>query len=226
MPRTGRIVAPDMPHHIVQRGHNRNIVFVEDGDYLYYLDNLREWSSNLGVKLYAWCLMTNHVHLLLNPGDCTESIGLLMKRLAGRQTRYVNKQEGRTGSLWEGRYKLSIVDSSEYFLVCCRYIELNPVKAGIVDHPAAYRWSSFVENTDISGAGIVDRAAFSEISAMHAHQYRDFVLEGEKECDRRFISERVESNRLTGSTKFVDEIETRTGIRIEYRKPGRPRTEK
>ena len=226
MPRTGRIVAPDMPHHIVQRGHNRNVVFVEESDYLYYLDNLQEWSLNLGVKLYAWCLMTNHVHLLLNPGNCTESIGLLMKRLAGRQTRYVNKQEGRTGSLWDGRYKLSIVDFSDYFLVCCRYIELNPVKAGIVDHPADYRWSSFAENADINDANIVDRAAFSEICTMRAHQYRNFVLEGDKEQDRQFISDRIESNRLTGSTRFVDEIELRTGFRIEYRKPGRPRTSK
>ena len=99
MPRIGRVVAPNMPHHVVQRGHNRNAVFVKDGDYAYYLDTLGNWSRQLQVKVYAWCLMTNHVHLLLDPGDDIKSIGLLMKRLAGRQTRFINKQENRTGSL-------------------------------------------------------------------------------------------------------------------------------
>jgi len=87
---------------------------------------LGNWARQLQVKVYAWCLMTNHVHLLLDPGGDIKSIGLLMKRLAGRQTRFVNKQENRTGSLWDGRYKMSIVDSDDYFLQCCRYIELNP----------------------------------------------------------------------------------------------------
>lgn len=97
MPRKARLVIPNMPHHIVQRGHNRNAVFVEDGDYLYYLNTLREWKAELGVKVYAWCLMTNHIHLILDPGNDTNSIALLMKRLAGRQTRYVNKHERRSG---------------------------------------------------------------------------------------------------------------------------------
>ena len=142
MPRIGRVVVPNMPHHVVQRGHNRKAVFVDDADYSYYLDTLRSWTQQLRVKVYAWCLMTNHIHLLLDPGDDIKSIGLLMKRLAGRQTRFVNKQENRTGSLWDGRYKMSIVDSDEYFLQCCRYIEVNPVKAKIVMRSVDYRWSS------------------------------------------------------------------------------------
>ena len=85
MPRIGRVVAPNMPHHVVQRGHNRNAVFVDDGDYSYYLDTLGKWTRQLQVKVYAWCLMTNHVHLLLDPGDDIKSIGLLMKR-SGRKT--------------------------------------------------------------------------------------------------------------------------------------------
>ena len=80
MPRIGRVVAPNMPHHVVRRGHNRNVVFVVDGDYSYYLDTLGKWTQQLQVKVYAWCLMTNHVHLLLDPGDDIISIGLLMKR--------------------------------------------------------------------------------------------------------------------------------------------------
>ena len=91
MPRTGRVVLPGYPHHIVQRGHNRQIVFAEQHDYQYYLDTLRTWKEHYGVKLYAYCLMTNHIHLLLEPSRDPLALGKLMKRLAGRQTRYVNK---------------------------------------------------------------------------------------------------------------------------------------
>jgi len=101
MPRQARIILPNTPHHIVQRGHNCETVFVERQDYLYYLDTLKEWKQELNVNVYGYCLMTNHVHLILDAKDEPANIGKLMKRLAGRQTRYVNYQEKRTGSLWE-----------------------------------------------------------------------------------------------------------------------------
>jgi putative transposase len=222
MPRIGRVVVPNMPHHVVQRGHNRNAVFVENNDYAYYLDTLVEWKQLLQVKVFAWCLMTNHVHLLLDPGDDVKSIGLLMKRLAGRQTRYVNKQEHRTGSLWDGRYKMSIVDSDSCFLQCCRYIELNPVKAKMVTRPEQYLWSSYKENVNLSPSKIVNRSAFKNLSEVEFDTYRDFVAQGSSESETTFISQRLESNRLTGGYPFVEEIELRTGIRMEYKRPGRP----
>lgn len=222
MPRIGRVVAPNLPHHVVQRGHNRNTVFVDDGDYSYYLDTLGNWSRQLQVKVYAWCLMTNHVHLLLDPGNDIKSIGLLMKRLAGRQTRFVNKQENRTGSLWEGRYKMSIVDSDEYFLRCCRYIELNPVKAKMIVRPSEYRWSSYRENAGLSSSVIVDRHGFTKLCDISFEAYREYVVESIPSSEAEFISQRLESNRLTGGSAFVNEIERRTGIRLEYKRPGRP----
>ncbi len=222
MPRIGRVVAPNMPHHVVQRGHNRNVVFVDDGDYFYYLDALRKWTQQLQVKVYAWCLMTNHVHLLLDPGDDIKSIGLLMKRLAGRQTRFINKQENRTGSLWDGRYKMSIVDSDQHFLQCCRYIELNPIKAKIVIWPENYRWSSYSENAGLSSPGIVDRHGFTQLSGVNFEDYRNYVAQDTPSFEAEFISQRLESNRLTGGDRFVKEIESRTGIRLEYKRPGRP----
>ena len=142
MPRQARFVLPHFPHHIIQRGHNRQAVFNRDDDYGYYLDTLKEWKARLGCKVYAYCLMTNHVHLVIDPGANPEHLGLLMKRLAGRQTRYVNVMEKRSGSLWEGRYKSSLVQADAYLQACCRYVELNPVRAGLVDDPAKYRWSS------------------------------------------------------------------------------------
>ncbi|MDO3386602.1 transposase [Gilvimarinus sp. SDUM040013] len=91
MPRRARVIVPDLPHHIVQRGHNRNVVFVEGRDYEYYLDNLAEWKAFFGLRVYSYCLMTNHVHLVVGANDCPCDIGRLMKRLAGRKTRFVNK---------------------------------------------------------------------------------------------------------------------------------------
>ncbi len=222
MPRIGRVVAPNMPHHVFQRGHNRNAVFVDDGDYAYYLDTLANWASQLQVKVYAWCLMTNHVHLLLDPGDDITSIGLLMKRLAGRQTRFVNKRENRTGSLWDGRYKMSIVDSDAYFLQCCRYIALNPVKAKMVIRPADYRWSSYRENAGLLPSAIVDRHGFTSLSGVDFEGYRKYLAKHTPSSKAAFISQRLESNRLTGGNGFVEEIELRTGIRLEYKRPGRP----
>jgi putative transposase len=222
MPRIGRVVAPNMPHHVVQRGHNRNAVFVDDCDYSYYLDTLGKWTRQLQVKVYAWCLMTNHVHLLLDPRDDIKSIGLLMKRLAGRQTRYVNKQKNRTGSLWDGRYKMSIVDSDQYFLQCCRYIELNPIKAKMVTCPKKYRWSSYRENAGLSSSEIVDRHGFAKLSGVRFEDYREYVAQGTPASESEFISQRLESNRLTGGDSFVKEIEFRTGIRLEFKRPGRP----
>ena len=93
MPRPVRLILNSCPHHIIQRGHNRQVVFAGNDDYLYYLDTLQEWKSELGCKVYAYCLMTNHVHLVVDPGNQSENLSLLMKRLAGRQTRFVNKTE-------------------------------------------------------------------------------------------------------------------------------------
>ena len=143
MPRAARLVIPNCPHHVIQRGHNRQVVFANDQDYQYYLANLWEWKAYLHCKIYAYCLMTNHVHLIIDPGREPAALGKLMKRVAGRQTRYVNRLETRTGSFWEGRYKSSPVDTDEYLLACCRYVELNPVRAHMVTRPDQHPWSSY-----------------------------------------------------------------------------------
>ena len=97
------MLVPGCPHHIVQRGHNRNAVFVADEDYQFYLEKLLEWKQKLGIKLYGWCLMTNHIHLIVEPTGKPESLSQLMRRLSGRQAAYTNKLEGRCGSLWQGQ---------------------------------------------------------------------------------------------------------------------------
>lgn len=218
MPRMARVFLENSPHHIVQRAHNRKAVFVEDADYKYYLNTLEEFSLDLGVHVNAYCLMTNHVHLVINPGSQRENISLLMKRLAGRQTRYVNKQEGRSGSLWEGRYKCSPIDSDDYLLTCCRYVELNPVKANMVSSPEEYAWSSYSVN-----AGFEQGARWLGLVDIEPNAYKDFVASRIDPEEQIFLQRAVASNQLTGSLRFIDEVEERTGIRVERRNPGRPK---
>jgi putative transposase len=145
MPRNARIVFPDVPLHIVQRGNNRARCFFSDGDYFAYLALLGQSASRFSCAVHAYCLMTNHVHLLVTPqraGSCA----LMMKSVAQLYTRHINRSTGRSGRLWEGRFRSSVLDSERYVLGCYRYIELNPVRAGMVPRPGDYRWSSYQAN--------------------------------------------------------------------------------
>lgn len=226
MPRTARLVIPNYPHHIIHRGHNRQPVFMSDDDYLYYLDNLNEWKSKLQCQLYAYCLMTNHVHLILDPGDNEENLAKLMKRIAGRQTRYVNKLEKRTGTLWEGRYKSSPISADSYLMACSRYIELNPVRACLVDHPGSYQWSSYGEKTG-GNFKIVDPDPFylglSADPEKRKEKYAEWVLSAIPEGELELIRAATQRGQLTGGSKFYDLVAERLGQRVEARKPGRPR---
>lgn len=145
MPRKPRFRLPGMVQHIIQRGNNRQVCFFTQKDYTVYLDRLKHYAHQHHVSIHAFVLMTNHVHLLATP-QAENSISLLMQDLGRYYVQYVNKSYARTGTLWEGRYKSTIVDTDQYSLAVSRYIELNPVRAGMVDHPAAYPWSSFQAN--------------------------------------------------------------------------------
>jgi len=145
MARLPRLVIPDIALHIRQRGVNRQDCFRTDGDRLVYLSRLREMAAATRCALHAYCLMTNHVHLLLTPPD-EAACATLMKELSQCYVQYFNRRYERTGTLWEGRYRSCLVDSARYVLACYRYVEMNPVEAGMVRAPLAYSWSSHAEN--------------------------------------------------------------------------------
>ncbi len=147
MSRQARLVLPEVPLHIVQRGNNRQPCFFVDSDYQTYLTWLAEHAAANGCRVHAYVLMSNHVHLLLS-FDRPESPGALIKALGQRYTHYINWRYHRTGTLWDGRYKSCLVQEEIYLLVCQLYIELNPVRAGMVDFPAQYRWSSYRCNAE------------------------------------------------------------------------------
>jgi putative transposase len=145
MPRRPRVLLADYPLHIVQRGINREPCFYAEEDYQCYLHWLQEAARDCGCAIHAYVLMTNHVHLLITPSE-TGAPARLMQSLGRRYVQYANRFYRRTGSLWEGRFKSSVVQAEDYLLACMRYIELNPVRAGMVIDPAQYRWSSYRAN--------------------------------------------------------------------------------
>ena len=145
MPRRARLAIPGIPWHIIQRGNNRSACFYAEEDYRRYLDTLNEMAEQHACDVHAYVLMSNHVHLLLTPHR-QDSAALLMKHLGQRYVQYVNRSYGRSGTLWEGRYRSCLVQSENYVLTCYRYIELNPVRAAVVGHPGDHRWSSFRAN--------------------------------------------------------------------------------
>ena len=225
VPRIARVVLPAHPHHVVQRGHNQKACFADSADYQRYLATLAEFKKKLGVRVYAWCLMTNHVHLLLEPSTAT-GLGLLMKRLSGRQTRYHNRLEQRSGTLWEGRYKSSLVQHEGYLLACCRYIELNPVRARLVAAPEDYRWSSCRARLGHEKSSILDLdPCYQELAADESERrerYAEFLQSAIPEGEWAVIRAAVQRGQLTGNEAFRHQVAATLHRRIENRRPGRP----
>ena len=231
MPRTGRILVSGFPHHIVQRGHNKQVVFADPSDFIFYLSNLKELKQEFDVQVFSYCLMTNHVHLLLYADNNPSNISKLMKALSARMTRYRNKLEKRTGTLWESRYKSSPVQTEQYLLACCRYIELNPVRAFMVPTPKDYPWSSYCQRVDPE-----DYNQWIDLDPMYLNlgnnsksriqSYKEFVSQAVASNEIQFFRETLQRGQLTGNNRFVREVEQITGQRIEFRPRGRPCTDK
>lgn len=231
MPRQARVVLPHHPHHVVQRGHNRHSVFTKPEDYDLYLANLAELKTEFDVKVYAWCLMTNHVHLLLAPGDDATRLARMMKVLAARATRHRNRVDCRSGTLWEGRYKSSVVQTEAYLLNCCLYIELNPVRAGMVSRPDDYRWSSYRARMGWSRDSLWmdhDPCFLSLGSSCEERRarYMELLAQGVPERETDIIRKALQRGQLTGTHAFVDQVARINGHRTVFRGQGRPRSVK
>lgn len=226
MPRRPRLVLPNTPMHLIQRGNNRQICFVADEDYRFYLDWLKEYAGKAGCRIHAYVLMTNHVHLLLS-ADRGEAPGELMKALGQRYVQYYNRTYRRSGTLWEGRYRSCLTQAEDYLLACQRYIELNPVRAGMAVHPADYRWSSYRANAQGEEGALVTPHDIYLGLGLNADSrrvaYRElFRFELEPGLVDR-IRQASNGNFALGSTRFADEIAAALGRRVTPGKSGRPR---
>ena len=223
MPRQPRFVLPGVALHIVQRGNNRGACFVDDRDYLCYLTNLRGLSAKHSCAVHAYCLMTNHVHLLVTPGS-SEAPTNLMRDLGQRYVQYYNKRHRRTGTLWEGRFRSCMVESARYVLACYRYIELNPLRAGLVPHPRAYTWSSHAVNVGLQSDPLVsphpEFIALAEGGLQRCSAYRYLFADVLDQSTVAAIRDATNGSLPLASESFKTQLSAR-GCKIEHRKPGR-----
>lgn len=223
MPRLPRFNVADVAQHVVQRGNNRCACFFGDGYYTAYLEWLGESAASCRVAVHAYVLMPNHVHLLVTP-SAPGAVSAMMQMLGRRYVRYVNRAQGRSGTLWEGRFKACVVDTECYALAAHRYIDLNPVRAGIVADPGAYRWSSYRSNAGLREDRLLAThecyRALGTTSIQRAARYR--VLCGEI-LDLREVSEirAMSSKQLAfGSDRFKDSIAISAGRRTRPARSG------
>ena len=228
MPRRPRILLPDYPLHIVQRGINREPCFFAEEDYQCYLHWLEEAARDCGCAIHAYVLMTNHVHLLLTPTVSGAPVRL-MQSLGRRYVQYVNRQYRRTGSLWEGRYKSSVVQVESYLLACMRYIELNPVRAAMVADPGGYRWSSYRANALAQPDGwLTPHPLYLGLDiepASRCHVYRALFRPQLDDDAASDVREALKLGMPLGSERFAETICARLGIRRNTGKRGRATSE-
>ena len=229
MPRRARLKLPGVPWHIIQRGNNRSACFHAESDYRRYLEELTLLSARFECAVHAYVLMTNHVHLLLTPRS-TDGPALLMKHLGQRYVQYFNRAYGRSGTLWEGRFRSCLAQSERYVLACYRYIELNPVRAGMVPHPGDYRWSSYRANAQ-GDAGLnldwvtphLEYRRLGKSPAERQDAYRQLFRASLPKDDLQAIRDCTHKGWALGRGRFVEKIEALTQRRAASKGVGRPR---
>ncbi len=225
MPRKPRHFLANVPCHIISRGNNRNVCFFADADYLFYLECLNDACLKYNVSVHAYVLMTNHVHLLMTPSE-PMAIPKVMQSVGRRYVQYINKTYRRTGTLWEGRYKASIVDAERYLLACYRYIELNPVRASMVEHPVDYPWSSYRVNAgknerrQLIMHDIYRRLGTDDKSRFYA--YRELFCVDLNQNIVHDIQRSISFSMPLGSERFIKQIEQALCCQLGYAKLGRP----
>jgi putative transposase len=226
MPRRPRIHFDGVPLHIVQRGHNREPCFFSENDYARYLLWLAEALAESNCQLHAYALMTNHVHLLLTPQK-SEAIPRLLISLGRRYVQYVNRVYSRTGTLWDSRYKSSLVQAETYLLACHRYIELNPVRAAMVADPAQYPWTSYRSNAlGHTSTWLTPHPlylALGQNAKARCENYRAIFQSHSDQAAIRDLRSSLQQNQPVGDSWFHAKIERITGIRREAKPRGRPR---
>jgi putative transposase len=226
MARSTRITVPAFPHHIIQRGNNRQAIFFTDNDYRFFLECLHQAKLKCFCRIYAYVLMTNHFHLLVEPLQIGD-LGRLMQSVGRRYVRYVNQVYRRSGTLWEGRFRSAVVSRDEYLMTCSRYIELNPVRAGLVSHAGQYRWSSY----GFRAVGIPDRlldedpwyAGLGTSVEERQKRYREWIESEAKEGEWDSIRRATQQGRVIGRDEFQQTIGAKIGRTVVGESRGRPK---
>jgi len=215
MARLLRVVVPDVPLHVIQRGTNRCRIFHDPADYRFFLGCLQEGCAEHACDVHAYVLMTNHVHLLLSP-RVEVGPSRLMQFVGGRYAQYFNRRYERVGALWQGRYKGTNVETDSYFLVCSRYVELNPVRAGMVVQPGDYEWSSYAHNALGQPDPLVRRHPLVE--ALGPTEYVALFEDQLEPETLAAIRDATNKGWALGKEGFRRYLEKRTGRRVTPRK--------
>lgn len=214
MARIARLVAPDMPHHISQRGNRRQATFFIPEDYEAYVELMAHWCSQCGVEIWAYCLMPNHVHLIAVPNK-EDGLRRAIGEAHRRYTRRVNFREKWRGHLWQGRFASFVMDE-EYLLAAARYIERNPVRAGLVTRPWEYRWSSAVPHLLKQDHLLVRTRPLLQM----VDDWRELLSEDPVPEDLRLLRRHDSTGRPLGSHEFIQQLEEACGRRLRRGKPG------
>jgi len=225
MPRKPRFFLPGVAAHIVQRGHSRQPIFFEDNDYRGYLKWLSEAADRYQCYIHAYVLMTNHVHILATPKS-SDGISRMMQYVGRQYVLYINYLYGSTGTIWEGRYKASLVYDAEFLLTCMRYIELNPVRANMVNHPRKYPWSSYRANGEGKRDDLLTQHEIYMKLANSMDQrranYRALFEAYIEEGDLKQIRSAWLTGTPLGNDYFKREIEQKLQCKVGQTRRGRP----
>ena len=226
MPRLTRIAPVGVPQHVIQRGNNRQICFCSESDMAAYINWLKEYAEKYDVEVHAWVLMTNHVHLLCTPKR-DFAISKMMQSLGRSYVRYFNYSYGRSGTLWEGRFKSCLIESDSYLLEVYRYIELNPVRANMVDEPSVYKWSSYQCNALGKESSLrTPHALYKQLGCSKLERQSRYRELFKVHVSERLISElrkATHSGLALGGENFVKQIEALSNTRVSERSAGRPK---
>jgi putative transposase len=225
MARLPRLTVPGYPHHLIQRGNNRQPIFAAPADYETLLTMLDENARKLEVELHAYVLMTNHFHLLATPR--TEGgLPALMQAVGRGYVRYFNQRQGRTGTLWEGRYRSTLIEADRYLLACMVYLDLNPVRAGIAAAAADYRWSSHAHYVGLRGDKVITAHplywTLGNTPFAREAAYAELVAAGIDPAERQSLTDSALRGWALGSPDYVADLQKRTARRLSKATAGRP----
>ncbi len=225
MARLPRLTLPGYPHHVIQRGNNRQAIFASQADHRTLLDLLHENARKFDVAIHAYVLMNNHFHLLGTP-QTTEGLPQMMQAVGRRYVRYFNDAQQRSGTLWEGRYKSTLIQAEHYLLACMAYMDLNPVRAGLVAQPQDYPWSSYGHYTgqriDKLNTPHVLYWELGNTPFAREAAYAELVQSGINPVQQAALTDTVLRGWALGDSNFVDDLQKKTGRRVTKNLAGRP----
>lgn len=225
MARLNRLTLPGLPHHIIQRGNNRQAIFTSVSDYQYLLALIDENAKKFEVDIHAYVLMSNHFHLLATPQTDT-GLPHMMQAVGRRYVRYFNDSQARTGTLWEGRYKSTLIQTDRYLLACMAYIDLNPVRAGMLAEPRDYPWSSHAFYVGLRADKLVTpHALFWDLANTpfgREAAYADLVRAGISADQQAALTRSTLTGWALGGDEFVADLQKRTDRRVNKSQAGRP----